>query len=265
MNTNRQQENIAAARAKSTEKLSSGHKINRSADDAANLAISEKMRAQIWSLVQAGANAQDGISSIQTADGALNQVNDMLGRMNELAIQAGNATLSQTDRDKLQSEMGALRTEIDRISATTTFNDQNLLDGSFADGKRLQVGADTGEENQISIVIDQMDWASISENGSISLQNNEEISATLDSIRTAGRNIGTMRADMGATQNRLEHTVSNLRNVVENTTAAESTIRDTDMAAEMVRKANRDIMANAAQAMLAQANQSNRGALGLLS
>ena len=265
-NANRQQETSAAERAKSAEKLSSGTKINRGADDAANLAISEKMRRQIFSLVQASANAQDGISSIQTADGALDQVNDMLGRMNELAIQAGNETLSSEDRGKIESEMNALRSEIDRVAETTTFNDQKLLDGSFAEGKRLQVGADVSDENQINIVIGQMDWASISESGSapISLQNNAEISAVLDSIQTAGQNVSNMRSDLGATQNRLESTVGNLRNVAENTTAAESSIRDTDMAAEMIRMSSRNIANQAALAMQAQANQSNRGVLGLL-
>ena len=265
-NANRQQEKSAIEKAKSSEKLSSGQKINRAADDAANLAISEKMRRQIYSLVQASSNAQDGISSLQTADGALDQVNDMLGRMNELAIQAGNETLSSEDRGKIEAEMNALRGEINRVAETTTFNEQKLLDGSFADGKRLQVGAEVSEENQISIVIGQMDWATISEgtNTPISLQNNVEIAAALESIQTAGQNVSSMRSDMGAIQNRLENTVGNLKNVIENTTSAESSIRDTDMAAEMIRLSSRNIANQAALAMQAQANQSNRGVLGLL-
>ena len=272
-----------ASQAKSTEKLSSGYKINRAADDAAGLSISEKMRRQIRGLTQATANAQDGISAVQTAEGALGEVHDMLQRMNELAIKAGNETLQSTDRKYIQQELEQLKEEIDRVHTTTTFNEQNLLDGTFKDGKKLQVGAEVDEHNQIKITISQMDWdhiANTDENGGIGKGNgNYEVwksdetagtdvtamvKETVSSIKSALQAVSEQRSKLGATQNRLEHTVNNLGNVVENTTAAESAIRDTDMATEMVRYSNNNILAQAGQAMLAQANQSNQGVLSLL-
>ncbi|MDR0221642.1 MAG: flagellin [Lachnospiraceae bacterium] len=264
MRTKTSSETTRLAQAKSMEKLSSGRKINRGADDAAGLAISEKMYRQMFALTQATSNAQDGISAVQTADGALNQVGDMLNRMSELSVKAGNETLAQEDRDKLQSEMDALRTEIDRVSETTTFNDQKLLDGSFEDGKRLQVGAEATDGNQIDIKIGKMDWNSISGNGTLNVANSDKIAETMSYIKTAQQNVSTMRSDMGATQNRLEDTVSNLRNVTENTTAAASSIRDTDYADEMVKLSNRKILAQAQFAMQAQANQANGYVLALL-
>jgi len=161
MNSNRMLGATQLSQAKSTEKLSSGYKINRAADDAAGLAISEKMRRQIRGLTQATANAQDGISCLQTAEGALNEVHDMLQRMNELAIKAGNETLQSVDKQYIQSELQALRVEIDRVSETTTFNEQKLLDGSFSPGKKIQVGAEVQSPNQISITITNMNWTSI--------------------------------------------------------------------------------------------------------
>ncbi len=272
MNSNRMLGTTTASQAKSTEKLSSGYKINRAADDAAGLAISEKMRRQIRGLTQATANAQDGISAVQTAEGALNEVHDMLQRMNELAIKAGNETLQSTDREYIQSELSALQTEIDRVAETTTFNEQKLLDGSFSDGKKIQVGSEVQSDNQIAITIDEMNWESITEgvgdyNASRTLDvtaNGDSIKATVSTIKYALKSVSKQRSDLGAIQNRLEHTVNNLKNVVENTTAAESAIRDTDMATEMVRYSNNNILAQAGQAMLAQANQSNQGVLSLL-
>ena len=283
MNSNRMLGVTTASQAKSTEKLSSGYKINRAADDAAGLSISEKMRRQIRGLTQATANAQDGISAVQTAEGALGEVHDMLQRMNELAIKAGNETLQSTDRKYIQQELEQLKEEIDRVHTTTTFNEQNLLDGTFKDGKKLQVGAEVDEHNQIKITISQMDWdhiANTGENGGIGKGNgNYEVwksdetagtdvtamvKETVSSIKSALQAVSEQRSKLGATQNRLEHTVNNLGNVVENTTAAESAIRDTDMATEMVRYSNNNILAQAGQAMLAQANQSNQGVLSLL-
>jgi flagellin len=264
LNVNRNHETTNAAKAKSMEKLSSGKKINRAADDAANLAISEKMYRQMFALNQATNNAMDGISSLQTADGALDSVNNKLNRMSELAVQAGNETLSAQDRSKLESEMNALKSEIDRVSQTTTFNEQPLLDGSFQE-KSIQVGSEVTEENQIDISIDNMNWNSISGNGNISLQTSEDIAATMDYIKTAQQNVSTMRADMGATQNRLESTVSNLRNVTENTTAAASRIRDTNMAEEMVRLSTQRILARTQEAIQAKANQNNRLVMNLIS
>ncbi|MCL2051956.1 MAG: flagellin [Lachnospiraceae bacterium] len=266
MNSNRMLSVTTSAQAKSTEKLSSGYKINRAADDAAGLAISEKMRRQIRGLTQATANAQDGISALQTAEGALNEVHAMLQRMNELAIKAGNQTNQTIDRNYIQSEINALVTEIDRVAATTTFNEMNLLNGGFEDGKKIQVGAEVGSANQIDIKISEMSWAKISASGTINVTSDDYsvVGGAVSIIKTALENVSTQRSDMGAIQNRLEHTVANLKNVVENTTAAESAIRDTDMASEMVRFSNNNILSQAGQAMLAQANQANQGVLALL-
>ena len=282
MNSNRMLGVTTSAQAKSTEKLSSGYKINRAADDAAGLAISEKMRRQMRGLTQATANAQDGISCLQTAEGALNEVHDMLQRMNELAIKAGNETLQSIDKQYIQSELQALRVEVDRVSETTTFNEQKLLNGDFCmdqenvglvRGKRIQVGAEVQSQNQITITISNMNWISITANSgdwnatpaTLDVTSDyDTIRNTVSNIKMALKHVSTMRSDMGAVQNRLEHTIANLKNVVENTTAAESAIRDTDMASEMVKFANNNILAQAGQAMLAQANQANQGVLSLL-
>lgn len=264
LNANRLNDTNQAEKAKSTERLSSGRRINRSADDAAGLNISEKMRRQIWAMTQATANAQDGISSLQTAGGALDQVNEMLGRMSELALRAGNETLSAEDRSSIQSEMNALRSEIDRIAETTAFNDQKLLDGSFAEGRSIQAGAEVNDENRINIAIGRMDWESISSNGSHNVGDSEEIAATMNNITDALQTVSSMRSNIGATQNRLGNTVSNLRNAAENTAASESNVRDTDMAEEMIRFSLRNIMARSNEAMQAQANQSNQAVLSLL-
>ena len=264
MNSNRMLGVTTSTQAKSTEKLSSGYKINRAADDAAGLAISEKMRRQVRGLTQAVANAQDGISAVQTAEGALGEVHDMLQRMNELAVKAGTDTLQQTDRDYIQSEINALITEIDRVSATTTFNEQALLNGSFT-GKKLQVGAESAASNQIQMDIAAMTAASLSVAAiSIASASGAAARAAIATIKEALEKVSKQRSDLGAVQNRLEHTVKNLDNVVENTQAAESQIRDTDMATEMVRYSNNNVLAQAGQSMLAQANQSNQGVLSLL-
>ena len=262
MNTTRSQESTQSARAKSNEKLASGHKINRGADDAAGLSISEKMLRQIYALSQATANAQDGISSIQTADGALGSINDMLNRMNELGVRAGNETIGDDERYAIQAEMDALRSEVDRIAETTTFNDQKLLDGSF-DGKKLQVGSEVNDANQISINIGRMDWNSISGNSTLSV-GRDQLASTMEGIRGAMQSIATLRSDMGAVQNSLGNSISNLRNATENTMAANSNIRDTDMAREMIRNSNQKIQSQAQMAVQAQANQNNRNVLALL-
>ena len=287
MNSNRMLGITTATQAKSTEKLSSGYKINRAADDAAGLSISEKMRRQIRGLTQAVSNAQDGISAVQTAEGALGEVHDMLQRMNELAIKAGNETLQSVDRKYIQQELDQLKSEIDRVQTTTTFNEQKLLNGEFSDGKEIQVGAEVDANNRIKITITKMDWDTIAckdsneiagggaiGNGDGTLQVwadgedaskvTENITKTVSSIKSAIQCVSEQRSRLGATQNRLEHTVNNLNNVVENTTSAESAIRDTDMASEMVKYSNNNILAQAGQAMLAQANQSNQGVLSLL-
>ena len=380
MNSNRMLNITTSAQAKSTEKLSSGYKINRAADDAAGLSISEKMRKQIRGLSQASDNAQDGISAVQTAEGALSEVQDMLQRMNELAVKAANGTNSADDRSYIQDEITQLTTEIDRVAETTKFNDMYLLKGdssttktadfyksgyniangtslylegsdtelnasdladlvakgtkiytasktdgqsddkiavkgtdyayvttmytangeklSAADAKasadavyadaeqkfeinskddyiktenvngdlsfNLHVGSDSESTNKIGVSIASMDSKGIGVYG-LKVDTEADATTAIDTIASAIQAVSTQRSALGAVQNRLEHTISNLDNVVENTTSAESAIRDTDMATEMVTYSNNNILAQAGQAMLAQANQSNQGVLSLLS
>ena len=356
------------SQAKSTEKLSSGYKINRSADDAAGLSISEKMRRQIRGLTQASANAVDGLSCVQTADGALNEVHDMLQRMGELAVKATNDTLTLSDREYITAEVRQLMNEIDRVHSATSFNEQNLLDGTFKD-KQLQVGAEA--EQHITINIGSMSandliasalakgifyrtsnesdacdrddspnsnntgwppgaigywvpqnttyakqeywdksmvapWGTwghthllgahdlaafhffsydsiVDENVKDKLTTDyttgatggteEALSNDIDVryfyalnafVKSAISDVSKTRSDLGAVQNRLEHTINNLNNIAENTIAAESSIRDTDMATEMVKYSNNSILAQAGQSMLAQANQNGQGVLALL-
>ena len=265
MNANRMLGITTDVQAKSSEKLSSGYKINRAADDAAGLAISEKMRRQVRGLTQASMNAQDGISAVQTAEGALNEVHEMLQRMDELATKAANDTLTTADRSYIQQEVSALISEIDRTSSATKFNETPLLDGSFT-GKNLQVGTDNITTDTIAISIASMSATGIGISAiDVSTgANGDDARAAIDTIKTALTSISSQRAALGAIQNRLEHTIKNLDNVTENTTAAESQIRDTDMAAEMVRYSNNNILAQAGQSMLAQANQTNQGVLSLL-
>jgi len=407
MNSNRMLGITQGTQAKSTEKLSSGYKINRAADDAAGLAISEKMRKQIRGLTQASSNAQDGISAVQTAEGALTEVHDMLQRMNELAVKAANGTNSESDRSAIQDEIDQLTTEIDRVSTTTKFNETYLLKGtnadgtagkltygtangkissisaetgmqelavtfdtdgggtsgvdsdnnesvfnkteitgftdvkytvvdsieakdstntamSFADIKKelegadstvkvfdslesamkamradnaaqirnvsstttedgttvkieafadinrsadlsLHVGADSSADNKINLNVMNLSARGLGVNGlRVDGTNADNATAAIDTIASALQKVSDQRAALGAVQNRLEHTIANLDNVVENTTSAESAIRDTDMATEMVKYSNNNILAQAGQAMLAQANQSNQGVLSLL-
>ncbi len=406
MNSNRMLGLTTASQAKSTEKLSSGYKINRAADDAAGLSISEKMRKQIRGLTQASLNAEDGISAVQTAEGALNEVQDMLQRMNELAVKAANGTNSEDDRSYIQNEIDQLVTEIDRVATTTKFNESYLLKGVNANGEpaeltyvtangnidaidattgkgtmeitrataattvdesdstndsmdkgtykldtievggktfgyiyditadgtdgenftsdiaiadaettadggvfeteeeflaavknelnatkdiksisvdgdeikleafadlndslnfSLHVGADSDDDNKIDVDIMMMSARGLNING-LRVDGDDDTNATnaIDTIAAAIQQVSTQRSALGAVQNRLEHTIANLDNVVENTTAAEAQIRDTDMATEMVRYSNNNILAQAGQSMLAQANQSNQGVLSLL-
>ena len=262
MNAQRQLGITTGNQAKSSEKLSSGYKVNRAADDAAGLSISEKMRRQIRGLNQASANAQDGISVVQTAEGALNEVTDMLQRMNELAVKAANDTLTSTDRGYIQQEISALKSEIDRTASTTEFNNQFLLNGSFTN-KNLQVGSENIADSNINISIVAMTASSIGI-ASLVVTSSSSARSAIDTVKTALASVSKQRSDLGAIQNRLEHTIKNLDNVAENTQSAESLIRDTDMAAEMVRYSNNNILAQAGQSMLAQANQSKQGVLSLL-
>lgn len=387
-NANRQLGITTSAQAKSSEKLSSGYRINRAGDDAAGLKISEKMRSQIRGLDKASSNAQDGISLIQTAEGALNESHSILQRMNELAVQGANDTNESIDRDAINEELSALTSELDRIASTTQFNKQNLLDGNFT-SKNLQVGANS--DQKISISIDAMNSTAlglhniagstsqsqtgkkvtgftfgkysvdvnstdsfndqkasainglkdavsqaanstgymrqldletgsayyvgadtntryaaasaamaadlsnmkaaisdgITDNGATyantenviaknttvgeattltdpSVKDYASANATIDAVQKAINQVSSQRSALGALQNRLEHTVSNLDNVSENTSSAESRIRDTDMAEEMVEYSKNNILAQAGQSMLAQANQSTQGVLSLL-
>ena len=260
MNSNRMLNVNTQSQVKSAEKLSSGYRINRAGDDAAGLAISEKMRRQVRGLTQASTNAQDGISMVQTAEGALNEVHDMLQRMNELAVKAENGTLTSTDRGYIDAEVQQLISEIDRVASTTTFNEKNLLDGTLQNCS-LQVGAESAQK--ISFSISSMNSTGLSVTGKTAtdVAAADELN---DAVKTAIKTLSTQRSNLGAIQNRLEHTINNLDNVVENTTAAESRIRDTDMATEMVKYSNNNILAQAGQAMLAQSNQANQGVLSLL-
>ncbi len=398
MNANRMLNVTTSAQSKSAEKLSSGYKINRAADDAAGLSISEKMRKQIRGLTQASSNAQDGVSAVQTAEGALTEVHSMLQRMNELAVQASNGTNSQSDRKAIQDEIDQLTSEIDRVSETTKFNETYLLKGdstksakanfmksdyAIKDGVKLylegetdtdknltgdalkeaiasgakiyteeagagkqdknttnklaikgsdyayvtklydkkgnavtaeqilakqaadgtdatndgyftsegakgvavaataaatftegydvngaisfslHVGADSAADNKIEVKIESMSAAGIGVKG-LKVDTEDDATAAIDRIAEAVQKVSSQRSTLGAAQNRLEHTISNLDNVVENTTSAESRIRDTDMAQEMVNYSKNNILAQAGQSMLAQANQSNQGVLSLL-
>lgn len=260
MNTNRQMGIVSSSLQKSTEKLSSGYKINRAGDDAAGLSISEKMRSQIRGLNKAASNAQDGISLIQVAEGALNETHSILQRMNELATQAANDTNTSDDRKAINQEMEQLTSEIDRIQSTTQFNTQNLLDGSFS-SKNLQVGA--LKDQTITISINKMDARSIGVSG-LAVSSNTSASESMSKIQNAIQSVSDQRAKLGAIQNRLEHTINNLNTTSENTAAAESRIRDTDMASEMVEYSKNNILQQAGQSMLAQANQQTQGVVSLL-
>ena len=260
MNANRQLGITTGNQAKSTEKLSSGYRINRAADDAAGLSISEKMRSQIRGLNKASDNAEDGISLVQTAEGALNEVHSMLQRMNELSTQAANDTNTATDRTAIKAELDQLSSEIDRVSSTTQFNTMNLLDGNFT-GKLLQVGALSGQT--IGISIGSMSATTLGVNA-LDVTTNANAGASMSKVQKAIESVSTQRSSLGAIQNRLEHTVANLDTTSENTSSSESRIRDTDMAEEMVEYSKNNILAQAGQSMLAQANQSTQGVLSLL-
>ncbi|NFS05486.1 flagellin [Clostridium botulinum] len=248
--------------AKAMEKLSSGLRINRAGDDAAGLSISEKMRAQIRGLNQASRNAQDGISLIQTAEGALNETHSILQRMRELTVQAANDTNVTVDRTAIQEELTSLTSEIDRIASTTQFNEKKLLNGDLAtSGAKLQNEADL----TLDIKIGSMSSGALQiTSTSVSVADNGTAKASIDSINSAIKSVSTERSKLGAFQNRLEHTIANLDNASENLQAAESRVRDVDMAKEMMNFSKNNILQQAAQAMLAQANQAPQGVLQLL-
>lgn len=265
MNAHRSMTSVGNAQAKSMEKLSTGQRINRAGDDAAGLSISEKMRAQIRGLNQASRNAQDGISLIQTAEGALDETHAILQRMRELSVQASNDTNTLEDRQAMQDEIDQLATEITRIADTTTFNGMNILDGTYAatGGQDLnfQIGADSGVV--MTLNIDDMGASALGVDD-LDLTTFTGAQSAMDTIDTALKTVSAQRSKLGASQNRLEHTINNLDNAAENNQAAESRIRDVDMAKEMMELTKNNILQQASQAMLAQANQAPQGVLQLL-
>lgn len=264
-NTNRQLGITTNGLQKSTEKLSSGYKINRAADDAAGLSISEKMRNQIRGLNKASDNAQDGISLVQTAEGALNEVHSMLQRMSELAVQASNGTNAAEDRTALDNEVQQLKTEIKRVGTTTQFNKMDILTGDFSSNaeKTLQVGAN--QDQVITIAISALtSTVGSALDATVKVDTASAAQSSITIIQNSITNLSALRSKLGALQNRLEHTVANLDNISENTQSAESRIRDTDMAEEMVQYSKNNILQQAGQSMLAQANQANQGVLSLL-
>lgn len=245
MNAHRNMGMNTVAAGKSMEKLSSGLRINRAADDAAGLSISEKMRGQIRGLEQANRNVQDGISYIQTSEGALNEVSDMLVRMKELSVQKANGTYNSQDTANIDLEMTDLGTQIDKVVTDTKFNGAKVF-GSTVD-----------------VIVSDNDTDKFAIGSTLAVQTLSSASATAD-IETSIDTINLERATLGSQQNRLEHISNNLGVTSENLTAAESRIRDTDMASEMMKFSKNNILSQAAQAMLAQANQQPQGVLQLL-
>ncbi|GIN70752.1 flagellin [Bacillus sp. J14TS2] len=269
LNTHRQLGAASNAQSKSMEKLASGLRINRAGDDAAGLAISEKMRGQIKGLDMAAKNSQDGISLIQTAEGALNEVHSILQRQRELAVQAASDTNVDADRTALQDEFDQLSKEIERIKDTTQFNTMNLLDGSAgesSDGNlKFQVGANTTQTMDLNLGTEGINLEALhTAVEDLKLDSNASADAALVALDKQIASVSSGRSYLGAAQNRLEHTINNLNTSSENLTAAESRIRDVDMAKEMMEQTKSSILAQASQAMLAQANQAPQGVLQLL-
>ena len=265
MNAYRNYNNNTSALSKNLEKLSSGYKINRAGDDAAGLAISEKMRAQITGLETAQKNAKDGISLVQTAEGALTEVHDMLNRMVELATQSANGTYDDdVDRANLQSEMNQLMEEIDRIADSANFNGIELFNGDLSTkGLTLQIGDTSDAFNQLSFTLADMHTDTLGIN-KIKISSATAAKAAISVIKEAINTVSSVRGNLGAMQNRLDHTINNLSVMTENIQDAESTIRDTDVADEMMAYTKNNILVQSAQAMLAQANQVPQGVLQLL-
>ncbi|HCL01164.1 MAG TPA: flagellin [Lachnoclostridium phytofermentans] len=267
-NTSRQLGITTGNLAKSSEKLSSGYRINRAGDDAAGLSISEKMRGQIRGLEQGSTNAQDGISMIQTAEGALNEVHSIVQRMRELTVQASNDTYVAEDRKSIADEITQLSSEIDRIGTDTEFNTLKLF--AKDETYKFQVGANSGQNkitvNMKTISATKLGVGSIASGitGATGNAASDTISALIDTVNKALTDVSSFRSDLGSVQNRLEHTIANADNTAENLQASESRIRDTNMAKEMVKYSKDNILQQAAQSMLAQANQSTQGVLSLL-
>lgn len=264
LNANRQLGITNTNLSRSTEKLSSGYRINRASDDAAGLSISEKMRGQIRGLKQASTNAQDGQSLIQTAEGAMNEIHSVLQRMRELVVQAKNDTYLSENRAKIQSEMQQLESEITRIATQTQFNKMNLLNGSYK-SKQIQVGAN--DNQTISISITTMTAKKLGVNkihSAVRKAKGSSIGNQLAKIDAAITTVSEKRSDLGAISNRLDHTIANADNMAENLQSSESKIRDVNMASEMVAYSSMSILQQAGQSMLSHANQATQGVLSLL-
>lgn len=261
MNANRQLGIVGNNLAKSTEKLASGYRVNRASDDAAGLAISEKMRAQVRGLNRASDNAQDGISLIQTAEGAMDQQHAILQRTRELVVQASNTGVlddsTENDFQKIQDEIDTLKEEYERITDQTEFNKKKLLNGDYSE-QHLQVGANCAQD--IEVTINEVSWTTVTVSGG----DYDTITAHIDDVDQMIKDVTTERSKLGAIQNRLEYTIKVDDNTAENLQSAESRIRDTDMADEMTRFSKESILQQAATSMLAQANQANQGVLSLL-
>ncbi len=272
-NTHRQLTATSNQASKSMEKLSSGYRINRAADDAAGLAISEKMRGQIGGLAQAQRNAQDGISLVQTAEGALNEVHSMLQRVRDLSTQFKNGTLSSDDQDAIAAEVFQIAGEVKNISDQTKFNGNSLLG---AQTFTFQVGANDSESITTTAVGLSTAIGTSGTGGIAELSGLSDVAAAKAALTTGGalgglstidnaiKNVSTARANLGAVQNRLEHRLNNLATYQENLTASESRIRDVDMAQEMTKFTKLNILQQAGTSMLAQANQAPQGVLSLL-
>jgi flagellin len=260
------QRNLASTQlmmSKSMERLSSGLRINRAGDDAAGLAISQNMQANIRSMNQAVRNANDGISLVQTAEGALNETSNILLRMRELGTQAANGVLSSSQRDNIQVEFKNLQDEIDRISSVTDFNGTKLLNGALSAGTTLQIGTGTTSNDTISVTIGNANSTTLSVSANfVSTQGAAQ--SALTAIDAAIQAVSTARGNLGAVQNRLQSTINNLQVAVENTSAANSRIVDVDVAAESANMTKAQILAQAGVSVLSQANQSPQLALKLL-
>lgn len=263
MNTHRQLGANTANTNKAIEKLSSGLRINRAGDDAAGLAISEKMRGQIRGLDMASKNAQDGISLIQTAEGALNETHSILQRVRELSVQSSNDTNTDDDRAELQKEVTELLNEVTRISTDTEFNTKKLLTGAASgiQGAVFHIGANAGQKIELSI--GDMGSSALGISG-VDISTQTGANTAITTLDAAIKSVSSERAKLGANQNRLEHTINNLGTTSENLSAAESRVRDVDMAKEMMNQTKNNILAQASQAMLAQANQQPQAVLQLL-
>ncbi|HEY0890332.1 MAG TPA: flagellin [Nocardioides sp.] len=247
---------------KSMEKLSSGFRINRAADDAAGLAISEGLRSQVGGLKMAVRNAQDAISVVQTTEGALTEVHSILQRMRDLAVQGANDSNNSEARTNIEKEATELTNELNRIASSTNFNGRNLLDSS--ETLNFQVGADGDTNSAISIELSAASVTTATSGVSFDVSSHDAAQTTVEALDTAIGNISTARAQLGAYQNRFEHTINSVNVAIENLSASESRIRDTDMAQEMMSFTRSQILSQAGTAMLAQANSAPQGVLQLL-